>query len=47
MWGYNCNKTKLLWIDANITSIKKKRKKKKVQKIKKHELNAIVYAKET
>jgi hypothetical protein len=22
MWGYNCNKTKLLWLDANTTSIK-------------------------
>ncbi len=21
MWGYNCNKTKLAYIDANITSI--------------------------
>jgi len=42
-WGYNCNKRKLVCIDASITYIKKF----KCPKNGKHELHAIVYAKET
>jgi hypothetical protein len=41
-WGYNCNKTKLVCIDANIFQ-----NFFKCSKNGKHELHAIVYAKET
>jgi hypothetical protein len=42
--GYNCNKTKLVCIDANIIFIKTS---KKCSKNEKHKLHAIVYAEET
>ncbi len=42
--SYNCNKTRLVYIDANITSIKTFQK---CPKNGKHELHAIVYAKKT
>jgi len=42
MWGYNCNKTKLVCIDANVTSIDFFLNVKKMEK---RELHAIVYAK--
>jgi hypothetical protein len=31
MWDYNCNKTKLAYIDANITSIQKKINVQKIE----------------
>jgi hypothetical protein len=48
--GYNCNKTKRACINANTTSIKTKKNAQKsvpMSKNGKHELHAIVYAKET
>jgi len=43
-WGYNCNKTKLVCIDAKYHIYQNFLK---CPKIGKHELHAIVYAKET
>jgi len=43
IWGYNCNKTKLVCIDANM----KLSKLFKCPKNGKYEFHAIVYAKET
>jgi hypothetical protein len=43
VWSYNCNETKLICIDANITPFKTLKRPKNG----KHEFNATAYAKET